>query len=288
MTIVYSLEPHLKHDHMKFALVCGLHYEDFPIHQHDFSELFIVVSGTGNHSVAGYSYPMAAGDVFVINGQAEHGFSDVENLVLLNLMFESQTPLFETPKLKLLPGYQALFNIEPVARQKAEYTARLNLNEEQNREVLRLFNAIEDEYHNAPVGFETMLNSLLQQLMVTLSRYYQGDNVQTNSSTMILSRALVYLEQHFQNNELRTEQIASAAFVSVRQLERLFRHYLETSPNQYIRHKRIQYAKELLMAEPTLSIQRVADRCGFSDSNYFSKCFKQELEVSPRSFRQST
>lgn len=286
MGLIYTLDTHLKHPHLKFAISYGTHCHDFPSHSHDFSELFIVVKGTATHTVSSYHYPLTQGDVFVINGQVEHGFSDVDELVLMNLMFESQTPIFESPALKLLPGYQALFNIEPVARQKADYTAKLNLNNEQYAEVEKLIRAIDNEYQRALTGFETMLNAQLQQLIITLSRFYQGDNIQMNSSTMILSRALVYLEEHFRRDDLRTDQVASASFISVRQLERLFRVYLQTSPNQYLKDKRLQFAYEALLGYPQLSIQQIADESGYSDSNYFSKCFKQKYGQNPRQYRK--
>jgi AraC family L-rhamnose operon regulatory protein RhaS len=285
MSLTYTLETHLKHAHVKFAISQGSHYDDFPAHKHDFSEMFIVVQGSATHNVSNYHYPLAQGDVFVINGQVEHGFSDVDKLVLINLMFESQSPLFESSALKLLPGYQALFNIEPVARQSAEYTAKLNLSKQQYAEVERLIHAIDSEYNEASTGFETMLNAQLQQLIITLSRYYQGDHIKMNSSTMVLSRALVYLEEHFRREDLKTDQIAAASFVSVRQLERLFKRYLQTTPIQYLRKKRLFYAKEGLINYPTRSIQAIAEMTGFSDSNYFAKCFKQRFGTTPREYR---
>jgi len=287
MSLIYTLETHLKHAHVKFALTQGTHFHDFPIHRHDFSELFIVIEGSATHTVSGYQYPLASGDVFVINGQIEHGFSHVKKLGLINLMFESNSPIFETPTLKLLPGYQALFNVEPIARQKADYTAKLNLSHQQYLIIKTLIQAINKEYCQATIGFETMLNALLQQLIITLSRFYQGDNVQMGSSTMILSRALVYLEEHFQHNNLKTEHIACASFVSVRQLERLFRNYLQTSPNQYLKNKRLHHAQNILIDFPHYSVQKVADISGFSDSNYFSKCFKHYFGMSPRAFKKT-
>ncbi|WP_413283202.1 helix-turn-helix domain-containing protein [Vibrio sp. MA40-2] len=286
MSLIYTLETHLKYPHLKFALTHGTHYQDFPSHCHDFSELFIVVKGTATHTVADHRYPLSQGDVFVINGQVEHGFTNVDELVLINLMFESHLPLFENSSLKLLPGYQALFTIEPLARQQADYTAKLNLNSNQYAEVERIVQTIDDEYSNGQTGFETMLTATLQQLVITLARFYQGDNVQMNSSTMILSRALVYLEEHFRRDDLRTEQIANASYVSTRQLERLFRLYLQTTPNKYIKDKRLNYAYQQLVSDSELTIQQIADQAGYSDSNYFSKCFKAQFGQNPSQYRK--
>ncbi|USD67058.1 helix-turn-helix domain-containing protein [Vibrio sp. SCSIO 43136] len=287
MSITFQLHTHQRHHHLPFAVLHGNHYCDFPKHKHAFSELFIVTEGSGEHTVADFQYSLSPGDVFVINGQVEHGFRKVKDLKLVNLMFEPHQPLFETPQLKMMPGYQALFNIEPIARQTSDYTAKLNLTRSQLDEVLVTVKKIEAEYHYAKEGFELMVVALMQQLVINLARVYQAPELAMNKGTtsLILGRALAYLEGHINSPSLRIEHIAEQAFVSTRQLERLFKRHLGLTPNQHIRKSRIEKAKQLLAQEFT--IQQVADECGFSDSNYFSKCFKTELGVSPREYKKS-
>ncbi|WGV98246.1 helix-turn-helix domain-containing protein [Vibrio sp. YMD68] len=288
MTTTYQLKSHLKHNHVRFAYVDGYHSHDFATHKHDYSELFIVIAGTGKHQVAGHSYPLSIGDVFVINGDVEHGFNDVNDLRIINLMFDSNLPFFDSPQVRLLPGYQALFTVEPIARQNNEYPAKLTLNPEQLTRLSNLLVLIETEYNDAPIGFESMLASLMQQLVITLSRAYQGDSTESNQPTLALSRALVYIERHYASAQLNSNEIAKASFVSQRQMERLFRQFLQTSPNQYIRNIQQNQAALLLKEQHELSIQSISESCGFSDSNYFSKCFKKHFGVSPRQYRKES
>ncbi|HHB1565025.1 TPA: helix-turn-helix domain-containing protein [Vibrio metschnikovii] len=284
MSITYQLQEHLRYPHVKFAYVDGHHHSDFGLHKHDFSELFLVVSGKGNHLVASHVYPLTAGDVFVINGDIEHAFQDVDRLEIINLMFEAGTPFFETPSLRKLSGYQAMFKVEPIARQTGEYRAKLTLNDEQQPLITQLIDAIRREYQNGESGFETMLASLMQQLVITLARMYQQQTHDLPNTTLALSRALIFIEQYFTDGEIHSGDVAQAAFVSQRQLERLFKQFLNTSPNLYLREMQLNYGRDLLNNEPGMSIQYVAEQCGFSDSNYFSKCFKQKFGLSPRQY----
>ncbi|WP_245868994.1 helix-turn-helix domain-containing protein, partial [Vibrio fujianensis] len=103
-------------------------------------------------------------------------------------------------------------------------------------------------------------------------------------TTLALSRALIFIEQHFTDSGLHSGDIAQAAFVSQRQLERLFKQFLNTSPNLYLREMQLNYGRTLLSNDRGVSIQHVAEQCGFSDSNYFSKCFKQKFGQSPRQY----
>ncbi|AJR06204.1 cupin domain-containing protein [Photobacterium gaetbulicola] len=287
MSITYQLKSHQKHGHLKFAYVDGHHHCDFAVHKHDFSELFLVVSGSGKHTVAQHEYPLNKGDVFVINGDIEHGFRDVDKLKIINLMFDPQTPFFESPSMRQLSGYQAMFKVEPIARQTTEYQAKLTLDRQQLPEIERLLAALKNEYHAALPGFEVMLTSLMQQLVIALARMYQDQSQELPQTTLALSRALVFIEQHFNDAEVSSELIAKAAFISKRQLERLFRQFLDTSPNHYLREVQLHYATKLLCDERNSSIQGVAEQCGFADSNYFSKCFKQKFNQSPRAYRKS-
>lgn len=286
MSIIYQLKAHQKHSHLKFAYVDGHHHCDFAAHKHDFSELFLVVSGSGKHTVAEYEYPLHKGDVFVINGDIEHGFRDVNKLKIINLMFDSSTPFFEIPSMRQLSGYQAMFKVEPIARQTTEYKAKLTLDRQQLPEIERLLSVLKTEYEASQPGFEVMLTSLMQQLVIALSRMYQDQSQELPQTTLALSRALVFIEQHFSDIGVNSDAIAKAAFISKRQLERLFRQFLDTSPNQYLRDVQLNYATKLLCEENERSVQHIAEQCGFSDSNYFSKCFKQKFQHSPRSYRK--
>ncbi|MEF1167037.1 AraC family transcriptional regulator [Vibrio campbellii] len=286
MSIIYQLKAHQKHSHLKFAYVDGHHHCDFAAHKHDFSELFLVVSGSGKHTVAEYEYPLHKGDVFVINGDIEHGFRDVNKLKIINLMFDSSTPFFEIPSMRQLSGYQAMFKVEPIARQTTEYKAKLTLDRQQLPEIERLLSVLKTEYEASQPGFEVMLTSLMQQLVIALSRMYQDQSQELPQTTLALSRALVFIEQHFSDVGVNSDAIAKAAFISKRQLERLFRQFLDTSPNQYLRDVQLNYATKLLCEENERSVQHIAELCGFSDSNYFSKCFKQKFQHSPRSYRK--
>ena len=47
---------------------------------------------------------------------------------------------------------------------------------------------------------------------------------------------------------------------------------------------RMEKARELLL-NPVLKILDVAERLGYSDSYYFSHCFKKHMGISPKEFR---
>ena len=71
--------------------------ESYGLHSHEFSELVIVYRGSGEHLIYGERRNVSAGDVFLIREQTRHGYENLRDLALCNLLFdlhESGNPLF--------------------------------------------------------------------------------------------------------------------------------------------------------------------------------------------------
>ena len=68
-------------------------------------------------------------------------------------------------------------------------------------------------------------------------------------------------------------ELAQDAGMSTRQLERLFRRYLNRSPKRYYMETRLARARNLLM-QTDMSIIEIALASGFSSPSHFSKCYR--------------
>ena len=68
--------------------------------------------------------------------------------------------------------------------------------------------------------------------------------------------------------------------MSTRQLERLFRRYLNRSPKRYYMELRLQKAKNLLM-QTDMTVINVALACGFTSPSHFSKCYRAHFSTTP-------
>ena len=75
-------------------------------------------------------------------------------------------------------------------------------------------------------------------------------------------------------------KLAAAVGLSTRQLERLFRRYLNRSPKRYYMELRLQKARNLLM-QTDLSVINVGLACGFTSPSHFSKCYRAHYETTP-------
>ena len=74
--------------------------------------------------------------------------------------------------------------------------------------------------------------------------------------------------------------LAKDVGMSTRQLERLFRRYLNRSPKRYYMELRLNKARNLLM-QTDMSVINVALACGFASPSHFSKCYRSHYETTP-------
>ena len=78
--------------------------------------------------------------------------------------------------------------------------------------------------------------------------------------------------------------LAVTAGLSTRQLERLFRKYLNRSPARHYLELRLNKAR-LLLLQTNMSIIDVALACGFVSASHFSKCYRDFFGRTPRKER---
>ncbi len=80
--------------------------------------------------------------------------------------------------------------------------------------------------------------------------------------------------------------IARRVSLSRRQLERLFKMYLSSTPSRYYLKLRLQRAR-LLLRQSTMSITNISVACGFVSAPHFSKVYAEMHGVPPKADRRS-
>ncbi|MCV6585053.1 MAG: GlxA family transcriptional regulator [Marinibacterium sp.] len=94
-----------------------------------------------------------------------------------------------------------------------------------------------------------------------------------------LSRVVHMMESNIEE-PISPSLLAKEVGMSTRQLERLFRRYLNRSPKRYYMELRLQKARNLLM-QTDMSVINVALACGFASPSHFSKCYRAHYNTTP-------
>jgi AraC-like DNA-binding protein len=250
------------------------------LHNHDFTELVVILSGCGEHYSSGASYRVIAGDAFVVT-QA-HGYRDTECLELVNILFDRERLCLQMDDALKLPGYHAFFALEPRYRKKHGFKSILHLDMPELAAVAALITQLETELDARASGYEFMAKSLLMQLIGRLSRAYEGMRAVESRPLLRLGAALSHMEKHYAE-DITLEDLARMSGLSVSTLQRSFRAITGHPPIEYLIRLRMLRACELLRGGD-LNVTETANRVGFSDSNYFSRQFRRLMECTPREY----
>jgi two-component system sensor histidine kinase ChiS len=87
------------------------------------------------------------------------------------------------------------------------------------------------------------------------------------------------------NFDFNSEKLADKMCMSISQLNRKTKAITGVSTNVYVMQMRMEKAKKLLMNTDS-PISDIAFKCGFSDSGYFSRSFKEMYKQTPSQFRK--
>ncbi|MCH9748908.1 MAG: GlxA family transcriptional regulator [Alphaproteobacteria bacterium] len=131
---------------------------------------------------------------------------------------------------------------------------------------------------------EELANAIADQLIYSSIRTDQ-DTQRLSVPTRIgvrhpkLSQVIQIMEKNIEE-PISPSVLARDVGMSTRQLERLFRRYLNRSPKRYYMELRLQKARNLLM-QTDMSVINVALACGFASPSHFSKCYRAHYNTTP-------
>lgn len=260
-----------------FPLAC-IRIEDHGItavHGHDFHEIVIILAGRGNHMMDGVEYPMAAGDVFVVRGDMRHGYPHTERVTLVNILYHPRKLALPMGELRDLPGYHALFRIEPRLHPRERFRRGLRLSQRALAETAGMIFRLEQELRRRQPGYRFVATAELMALIGFLSRSYSQTPGATERPLPGMSRALSHIERNMRER-FTVAELAQVAHMSESTLTRAFRRVMGCAPIEYVIRARVQRAAEMLR-QGDCRVTEAAFACGFDDGNYFSRQFRRHM-----------
>jgi len=254
------------------------------IHDHDFTELVVVVGGSGLHLTAQGPYPIQAGDVFVIHKNTRHAYQDAKNLHYINVLFDLKRLNLPINDLTALEGYQAFFVLEPRLRTSGGAHHHCRLPAADLAIVRDLLTNLMRELDQKEIGYRSLAAGLFLLILGFLSRCYSRIRDPEPRALLRLGHILGYVDNHYAE-PVTLNQLTRLAAMSPSTLYRTFQRSFRTSPINYIIDLRIQKSLALLTGGE-MNVTETAFRVGFTDSNYFTRQFRKRMGLSPREFQR--
>lgn len=101
----------------------------------------------------------------------------------------------------------------------------------------------------------------------------------------LMDSLLEYIEANLSDSSVSVDDMAAAVAVSRSGLTRKMKSLMGVTPAEFLRETRLTRASTLL-STTNIPIKEIAVDCGFSDMNYFGKCFKASRGVTPGAYRK--
>lgn len=93
------------------------------------------------------------------------------------------------------------------------------------------------------------------------------------------------IKQDYAREDLDISVLADSVYLTPTYLSNLFKKETGYTIGQYITLIRIKMAKEFLQ-DKSLKLYDIAEKCGYSDQNYFARIFKREEGLTPSEYRK--
>nr|WP_221332997.1 helix-turn-helix domain-containing protein [Nocardia transvalensis] len=108
-------------------------------------------------------------------------------------------------------------------------------------------------------------------------------SVEPISTTRRIEDLRHYITRHIADT-LTVDDLAAHAHVSARQLTRIFKTELGTTPAAYLESARVEVARHRLETTDD-TLDRIASTCGFNTTDTLTRAFRRTLDTTPAAYR---
>ena len=252
-------------------------------HWHPEIELTYVVSGEMLYSINDKTYHLKAGDVLFGNQSTLHEGhqweeSDCEYIAVTFLP-------------KLIYGFEGSLiqekYVTPITERSSVASLHLDGSEDWHQEVKEHLLTTIHNYEAHSEGFEWIVIQHMMQIWQLLFQHISLDEkvgLQQRRNFEQIRLMISYVEEHY-TDHITLDDVATAAHLSRSECSRVFKKVMGTSLFSFIQNYRIEKSCALL-TETDAPISEIAESCGFSDGNYYTKVFQKVMGSSPSTYRK--
>lgn len=246
-------------------------------HWHDDIEFIYVLSGTMHYNVDGEIIILSEGEGILINSKHIHyGFSPQKSecdyiCILLNPLLLCTSSAMEREFVTPLTSSQTFNYIHLTEAVDWQHNVMLAYR--------KIYDAKSDI--SAPLKIQAQFGIVWAILIEKFSN--TKEPVPPNHNLTILKEMLGYIQQNYRS-KISLADIAAAGAVGQSKCCKLFKSYLNQTPNSYLTQFRITKAIHLLKTTDR-TIMQIALDTGFGGASYFAESFRKIIGCSPTEYK---
>lgn len=250
-------------------------------HKHEHLEFCYVMSGRGRHRIGDNIYDVSEGDFILINAGVYHQFLvGTDGSTVVEFYIGLTDIYLEGQEKNHLPVLES----GPVLHTSGELKMKLS----------RLCISMEAEKEMGRFGGYFMMKAYAVQMLLFFLREQERPqkerpvaqcSFESVNRKYLVEKIIDYFEEHY-DQKISLNQVAGNMYLSPYYISKIFKAETGETPIHLLIEIRLEKARDLLLGEPALSVQEVAERVGYDDAYHFSKLFKKKFGVSPSAVRK--
>lgn len=242
----------------------------FPPHCHDKLEIIYVMSGVLEVVIQNRTITASQGDILVVNSLQVHSARTGAQPVTYNCLILD----YEFFKSRTNDLCDVNYFI-PASTGNLVFYNKIS----DNPAMGQLLSQSIDEFENKQLGYEMYIKGYLFQFIAELIRHFT-ETVTSGYNNSSIIKCMSYIDEHYPE-KLTSSGLAAMAGYSLPCFCRKFKQVCGMAPIDYINLVRCIHADEQLKTG-RFSVTEVSVMAGFSNSNYFTRVFKQKLGRLPK------
>lgn len=147
----------------------------------------------------------------------------------------------------------------------------------------RLFRTFLDD-QEAGVLNPYAANLLTMLMLIEVAQSAEAPPVEADELNVVATWAHTYIRMNY-DRPITTSKVAQALGYNPDYLGRIYREVYGCTLTEAIHRRRISVACDCLL-DSSLTIEQIAQKCGFTDPDYFRRLFRRHMQISPGDYRK--
>lgn len=249
-------------------------------HLHDYYEINFVLTDQVDFFVAERVYRAQARALFVFNDQ------DLHRSVSPPHVSHERYVLYFDPQRVTDWSTEQTNLLDCFINRDRGFSHCIQLAEEQAQTLLSLFRRLERYGESRDYGADVYAQMALVEMLIYINKLFRSTPVSSPQRLeKRLKRVLPIIKYIHQNlaNDLSLDRLSRTFYLNKYHLGQLFRDATGFTVTEYIIHRRILKARELLKTDMT--VQQVGALVGYKNTSHFIRTFKKLVGVSPKQYQ---
>ncbi len=230
----------------------------------DFEGLLFFISGAIRYDFGTFSFDAMPGQVIKLPSGIPYNGVKLSNDTLKFYVID-----FKTAELNEFMDFPLPFSFTP----------------SDNEQVRSMFASLEKKWNIPSPCYQLDCKRDFLALMSFLTKDFANISCRYDTKNRIF-KINEYIAQNANDPNFKIHDVAQKFHLSETHLRRIFELEFGMSPMSYLCSVRLERAKCMLLSQKDMTIQDIAESCGYSSVYYFSSTFRQKTGASPSEYRQ--